>query len=562
GGGAEGGMLASLEGLRPTPTQRVYRRLQLQDLQDQTACAAQAWATALNANGIPLADECGSSSSKAWQNESTGQSANLPAKRTDMVRHRSLSFNPPPSLYTDRFTTRKLTSVVIMQSSHGAKSSPAAAQRADCGDVKRFENTDSHSFKRPRILETAPAPAEPSQMQQDEADIENLLGLDDILDLVELANKPETETASTVEDLQKFETHSHVNQADPAPLASEPQADEMTLEASDSEDEFVAVKDLFTDSLPHTATGKATSRGYAPRAPTYAPVPQGRRSIFDSYKHHPIAINVKTPNGVQAEEDSVDCNASRFAAESSDCSAALADDPSGGLHEGGMDSPYETPCTANISQGMNIGVRHLLEQLSLSPEDGMLSSRVKASRHYSCVCDENAAQHTLAQRRHSELSYATRRIDCASHRLSEAEMVAHATARSSAKLERLPMPAPSLLVGLDGDALPVSPGALFWWEKAALQPIAFRKQLSYAVLCPEETSESSVSAFCQELGVLFRACRLGSLSPLEGGWLHRFTVADPAARHEGLQVRGETVFMNRPSFMSLWKPSLTLKSCS
>ena len=107
---------------------------------------------------------------------------------------------------------------------------------------------------------------------------------------------------------------------------------------------------------------------------------------------------------------------------------------------------------------------------------------------------------------------------------------------ASTALLKLPLPPPSLVVGCAGNAVPVSLNALYWWEKLGLHPLAMKKQLVYAVLCPESTPTALVSLFCQQLGVMYRACQLGTFVPMVD-WLHRYKALDAGKGEESpLQV--------------------------
>ena len=62
-------------------------------------------------------------------------------------------------------------------------------------------------------------------------------------------------------------------------------------------------------------------------------------------------------------------------------------------------------------------------------------------------------------------------------------------------------------------------------------PTAMKKQLAYAVVCPDSALEKSVATFFEQLAVMYRACRLGTLKPI-ANWMHRFKAPDGSVSEE------------------------------
>ncbi|XP_057538782.1 mediator of RNA polymerase II transcription subunit 13 [Amaranthus tricolor] len=76
------------------------------------------------------------------------------------------------------------------------------------------------------------------------------------------------------------------------------------------------------------------------------------------------------------------------------------------------------------------------------------------------------------------------------------------------------IPHSSILVGYQDDWLKTSATSLQLWEKAPLEPYAFRKHVSYYVICPNIDPLTMVAAdFFQELGSVYETCKLGSHFP-------------------------------------------------
>ncbi|KAL0842457.1 hypothetical protein ABMA28_014554 [Loxostege sticticalis] len=78
-----------------------------------------------------------------------------------------------------------------------------------------------------------------------------------------------------------------------------------------------------------------------------------------------------------------------------------------------------------------------------------------------------------------------------------------------------PQPVPPLLVGHERDWVSLSPYALRHWERLALEPYAYARDVQYVVLCADaDALADPLRAFFRELGAAYEACRLGRHRPL------------------------------------------------
>jgi len=228
---------------------------------------------------------------------------------------------------------------------------------------------------------------------------------------------------------------------------------------------------------------------------TYAPLPQDVCSnAFDAYKHQPLDRTRALSIALLPEQPSQDFT-NRVEG------ATIADTA--------LDS----------NQIMDHMMRQLIQQLALAPLDELIGAGGGSGRGASCDA-------------HS-MTYCEAFQKPASERKDMADMRCQAEVL---EVEQWTLQPPPLLVGHKGGALRVSPNALFWWDKAALQPVSIQKQLAYLVLCPVGMPFGTVSLFCQQLEVAFQQCRLGSLTRFEGQWLHLYS-AIVNSHHVGTQAR-------------------------
>ena len=216
---------------------------------------------------------------------------------------------------------------------------------------------------------------------------------------------------------------------------------------------------------------------------TYAPLRQDVCSnTIDAYKHQPFDRTRADSTGFLPEESSKDLS----------------------LHNEG--APV-ADTALDSSQIIDHNMQQLIQQLALAPLDELFVAGSGCGHVASCDTQST---------RYSEISQMP---------ASERKVVADMDCRAEVEVEQWTLRPPPLLVGHKGGALRVSPNALFWWEKAALQPVSIQKQLTYLVLCPDGMPVGTVSSFCEQLEVAFQQCRLGSLTRFEGQWLHLYTAS-------------------------------------
>ena len=412
------------------------------------------------------------------------------------------------------------------------KEVPIATQVWRTGDPASLviEAGASHVVNRPRS-------SGEGSMTTQELD-ESFLQLDDILDLVglddTLVESPSAQIASSA-----------VRAVHPAPSAmtwemgafactqyveGAEHAIDPTMGRGDPATDIRAVIDLFAGALPEPPK-HGTSHRRAPctsRPHVYAPLPQPACSaLLRQYVHHPLGDSDQSVAPRQeflASEVGVSQLPVKDRPTDKDELNPLAPGAQGllaesrdGLNDGAC--PCETPGAAKLSQGLTAELRQLLEQLSLTSEGGLMTS--PAAVHISngevpssaMVDDTSDTKPTSNQAKAGDRQHAER-------------LHLKGTA-----LRELPLPLPSLLVGCDGDPLCVSPNALFWWEKIGLHPIAMKKKLVYAVVCPESASMALVCTFCQQLTAMYQACSLGTLAPV-ADWLHRYKAPDGSTSEE------------------------------
>lgn len=78
-----------------------------------------------------------------------------------------------------------------------------------------------------------------------------------------------------------------------------------------------------------------------------------------------------------------------------------------------------------------------------------------------------------------------------------------------------PQPVPPLLVGHDRDWVSVSPYALRHWERLALEPYSYARDVAYVVLAADcDALADPLRAFFRELSAAYEGCRLGRHQPL------------------------------------------------
>ncbi|XP_050678461.1 mediator of RNA polymerase II transcription subunit 13-like [Leptidea sinapis] len=78
-----------------------------------------------------------------------------------------------------------------------------------------------------------------------------------------------------------------------------------------------------------------------------------------------------------------------------------------------------------------------------------------------------------------------------------------------------PQPVPPLLVGHDRDWLSLSPYALRHWERLALEPYSYSRDVAYVVLAADgDAIAEPVRAFFRELSTAYEECRLGRHQPI------------------------------------------------
>ncbi|XP_026747536.1 mediator of RNA polymerase II transcription subunit 13 [Trichoplusia ni] len=78
-----------------------------------------------------------------------------------------------------------------------------------------------------------------------------------------------------------------------------------------------------------------------------------------------------------------------------------------------------------------------------------------------------------------------------------------------------PQPVPPLLVGHDRDWISLSPYALRHWERLALEPYSYARDVAYVVLAADgEALTEPLRAFFRELSTAYEACRLGRHQPI------------------------------------------------
>ncbi|XP_047988492.1 mediator of RNA polymerase II transcription subunit 13 [Leguminivora glycinivorella] len=78
-----------------------------------------------------------------------------------------------------------------------------------------------------------------------------------------------------------------------------------------------------------------------------------------------------------------------------------------------------------------------------------------------------------------------------------------------------PQPVPPLLVGHDRDWISLSPYALRHWERLALEPYSYSRDVAYVVLAPDgEVLTDPIKTFFRELSTAYESCRLGRHQPI------------------------------------------------
>ncbi|XP_063892394.1 mediator of RNA polymerase II transcription subunit 13 isoform X3 [Helicoverpa armigera] len=78
-----------------------------------------------------------------------------------------------------------------------------------------------------------------------------------------------------------------------------------------------------------------------------------------------------------------------------------------------------------------------------------------------------------------------------------------------------PQPVPPLLVGHDRDWISLSPYALRHWERLALEPYSYARDVAYVVLAADcESLTEPLKAFFRELSTAYESCRLGRHQPI------------------------------------------------
>ena len=506
----------------------------------------------------------------------------------------------------------------LARASTGGMGSPCEVDAPSCG-----------SSKRPRASD----PVEPSHTvtATDEQDIESFLQLDDILDLVGLddaegspssAALTETCTASCGQ-VAECKEHATCESTGCKQIRCEGADDRCVGVGNDAAGSQSAVVELFAGALPP----RQRRESCASCSSAYAPVPQPpRNALMHNYLHRPLETietfcdwgnsatppSLPRPSSFNPTADSYPggrCDAQQTTVAPGE-RFAPGEDGAESLHDTAA-CPYETSGVANPSHGLSMGLRQLLEQLSLTSECGVLffhndkCSNGDACSHERCRpphgvyldafrvdakvgsvhCGSPSFHASLARAHQEQCSMQPEAVsrgrspaqgsletpaavDVGSM-LTECEVpsgfhemalpadmggdseVERALLQSpyseqapgepvmdaaSTALLKLPLPPPSLVVGCAGNAVPVSLNALYWWEKLGLHPLAMKKQLVYAVLCPESTSTALVSLFCQQLGVMYRACQLGTFVPMVD-WLHRYKALDAGKGEESpLQV--------------------------
>ncbi|CAH2990440.1 unnamed protein product [Chilo suppressalis] len=91
-----------------------------------------------------------------------------------------------------------------------------------------------------------------------------------------------------------------------------------------------------------------------------------------------------------------------------------------------------------------------------------------------------------------------------------------------------PQPVPPLLVGHDRDWLSLSPYALRHWERLALEPYSYSRDVTYVVLAADgESLTEPLRAFFRELSAVYESCRLGRHRPLARDGLYRAAPGRP-----------------------------------
>jgi hypothetical protein len=78
-----------------------------------------------------------------------------------------------------------------------------------------------------------------------------------------------------------------------------------------------------------------------------------------------------------------------------------------------------------------------------------------------------------------------------------------------------PQPIPSLLVAHERDWVALSPFALKYWEKLALEPYSFSRDIAYIVVCPDSSHLiNNVKSFFKDLSATYQMLRLGRHRPI------------------------------------------------
>lgn len=78
-----------------------------------------------------------------------------------------------------------------------------------------------------------------------------------------------------------------------------------------------------------------------------------------------------------------------------------------------------------------------------------------------------------------------------------------------------PQPVPPLLVGHDRDWLSLSPYALRHWERLALEPYSYSRDVAFVVVGADcEALQDPLRMFFRELSTAYEACRLGRHRPV------------------------------------------------
>ncbi|XP_075969986.1 mediator complex subunit skuld isoform X4 [Anticarsia gemmatalis] len=103
-----------------------------------------------------------------------------------------------------------------------------------------------------------------------------------------------------------------------------------------------------------------------------------------------------------------------------------------------------------------------------------------------------------------------------------------------------PQPVPPLLVGHDRDWISLSPYALRHWERLALEPYSYSRDVAYVVLAADQDALADpLRAFFRDLSTAYEACRLGRHQPVGRVARDGIVRSAPAERRDQREQRDD-----------------------